>query len=139
MDSHGDPSQPWPELAPDYERARSREDSLDRLVEWPAQRDLLGDVTGRSVLDVGCGNGGKLAELVGDGATAAVGVDVSGNFLSAPPPGLELIRGDLKPSSGPNRMRPPWARSISPPRGSPTSAAGTTRSPSPSVPTPSLT
>jgi len=89
----GDPSQGWLELAPDYERARSREDSLDRLVEWPAQRELLGDVTGRSVLDVGCGNGGKLAELVGDGATASVGVDVSGNFLSAPPPGSEFIRG----------------------------------------------
>jgi SAM-dependent methyltransferase len=47
------------------------------------------------VLDVGCGNGGKLAALVGQGATASVGVDVSGNFLSSPPPGLELIRGDL--------------------------------------------
>src|SRR5215472_7178294 len=107
MAGPGDSSQPWPELAPDYERARSREDSLDRLVEWPAQRELLGDVTGRSVLDVGCGSGGKLAELVGDGATASLGVDVSGSFLSAPPPGLELI----------------LARSISPPPGSPTSAA----------------
>jgi len=95
LDSPEDPSHAWPELAPDYEQARTREDSLDRLVEWPAQRDLLGDVTGRSVLDVGCGNGGKLAELVGGGATVAVGVDVSGNFLNAQPPGLELIRGDL--------------------------------------------
>jgi SAM-dependent methyltransferase len=95
MDSPWDSSRVWRELAPDYERARTREDSLDRLVEWPAQRDLLGDVTGRSVLDVGCGNGGKLAELVGDGATASVGVDVTGNFLSAQPPGLEFIRGDL--------------------------------------------
>lgn len=93
--SPGDPSDAWPQLAPDYERARNREDSLDRLVEWPAQRELLGDIAGRSVLDVGCGNGCKLAELVGDGATAAVGVDVSGNFLRAPPPGLELIQGDL--------------------------------------------
>jgi SAM-dependent methyltransferase len=94
-DSPADPSLPWLELAPDYEQARAREDSLDRLVEWPAQRDLLGDVTGRSVLDIGCGNGGKLAELVAEGATNAVGVDVSGNFLSAPPLGLELIQGDL--------------------------------------------
>lgn len=94
-DRAGDPSQAWAELAPDYERSRSKDDSLDRLVEWPAQRDLLGDVTGRSVLDVGCGNGGKLAELVGDGAAASVGVDISANFLGAPPPGLELIRGDL--------------------------------------------
>ncbi|WP_344153330.1 class I SAM-dependent methyltransferase [Nocardioides koreensis] len=94
-DNPVDPSQAWLELAPDYERARTREDSLDRLVEWPAQRDLLGDVAGRSVLDLGCGNGGKLAELVRDGATASVGVDVSGNFLSVPVPGLELVQGDL--------------------------------------------
>lgn len=95
MDGPADPSQAWPQLAPDYERARSREDSLDRLVEWPAQRDLLGDVTGLSVLDLGCGNGGKLAELLGEGATAAVGVDTSGNFLGVPRSGLKLIRGDL--------------------------------------------
>src|SRR5688500_18598483 len=95
MASARDPSQAWRELAPDYELARAREDSLDRLVEWPAQRDLLGDVTGRSVLDIGCGNGAKLPELVGEGATASVGVDISGNFLSAQPPDLELIRGDL--------------------------------------------
>ncbi len=95
MNSDSNPSQAWQNLAPDYELARAREDSLDRLVEWPAQRDLLGDVTGRSVLDVGCGNGAKLAELVGDGATASVGIDISGNFLSAQPPDLEFIRGDI--------------------------------------------
>jgi len=95
MEGSGDSSQPWLELAPDYERARSKEDSLDRLVEWPAQRALLGDITGRSVLDVGCGNGGKLAELVEDGASSSVGIDISGNFISARPPRLEFIRGDL--------------------------------------------
>jgi SAM-dependent methyltransferase len=87
--------QPWERLAPDYERARTREDSLDRLVEWPAQRGLLGDVTGLSVFDVGCGNGGKLAELIQDGAASCVGVDISGNFLTARPPGLQLVQGDL--------------------------------------------
>jgi hypothetical protein len=30
MNSPGDPSQAWPDLAPDYERARSRQDSLHR-------------------------------------------------------------------------------------------------------------
>jgi SAM-dependent methyltransferase len=90
-----DPSQAWPELAPDYERARAREDSLDRLVEWPAQRDLLGDVTGLSVLDAGCGNGSKLAELARDGAASCVGVDISGNFRPARPPVLEFACGDL--------------------------------------------
>jgi SAM-dependent methyltransferase len=95
MGADRDPSQAWLGLAPDYELGRVREDSLDRLVEWPAQRGLLGDVTGRTVLDVGCGNGAKLAEIVGDGATASVGVDISGNFLNPQPPHLEFIRGDL--------------------------------------------
>lgn len=87
--------QAWRDLAPDYERARAREDSLDRLIEWPAQRDLIGDVTGLSVLDLGCGNGAKVAELVDDGAARGVGVDISGNFIEARPAGLELIQGDL--------------------------------------------
>ena len=60
----GDASRPWADLASGYEQARAREDSLDRLVEWPAQRDMLGDVTGLSVLDAGCGNGAKVAQLV---------------------------------------------------------------------------
>ncbi len=85
----------WTELADGYERARGREDSLDRLVEWPAQRAMLGDVTDLSLLDLGCGSGAKLAELVDDGAASAVGVDVSGMFVAEQPPGLELVQGDL--------------------------------------------
>jgi SAM-dependent methyltransferase len=93
--SGGDSSRPWVDLASGYEQARAREDSLDRLVEWPAQRSLLGEVNGLSVLDAGCGNGGKIAELVRDGATASVGTDISGNFIAERPPGLQLIQGDL--------------------------------------------
>ena len=90
----GDASRPWQTLSSGFEQARAREDSLDRLVEWPAQRALLGDVTGLTVLDAGCGNGSKIAQLASDGAVGAVGVDISGNFI-APPPGLELVEGDL--------------------------------------------
>jgi SAM-dependent methyltransferase len=89
------PTQPWINLAPDYEKYRSREDSLDRLVEWPAQRDMLGDVAGRSVLDLGCGNGGKIIELTRDGAVESVGIDISDNFLSERPAGVQLLRADL--------------------------------------------
>jgi SAM-dependent methyltransferase len=90
----GDASRPWQTLSSGFEEARAREDSLDRLVEWPAQRALLGDVTGLAILDAGCGNGSKVAQLAGDGAATAVGVDISANFI-APPPGVELIQGDL--------------------------------------------
>jgi SAM-dependent methyltransferase len=93
--SASDSAQPWTQLAPDYERARNRDDSLDRLVEWPAQRECLGDVTGQSLLDLGCGNGDKLAELVRGGAGSSVGVDFSGNFITERPSGLELVQGDL--------------------------------------------
>ena len=91
----GNASRPWRRLSSDYEQARAKEDSLDRLVEWPAQRELLGDVVGLSVLDAGCGNGSKLAELVRNGATASVGVDIGGNFITSQPAGLELVKGDL--------------------------------------------
>jgi SAM-dependent methyltransferase len=90
----GDASRPWQTLSTGFEEARAREDSLDRLVEWPAERALLGDGTGLSILDAGCGNGHKVAQLAGDGAVASVGVDISANFI-APPPGVELIQGDL--------------------------------------------
>src|SRR5690348_10644980 len=87
--SGGDSGRPWQTLSSGFEQARAREDSLDRLVEWPAQRALLGDVTGLAVLDAGCGNGAKIAQLATDGTAAAVGVDISGNFIT-PPPGVEL-------------------------------------------------
>jgi SAM-dependent methyltransferase len=90
----GDASRPWQTLSSDFEEARSREDSLDRLVEWPAQRALLGDVTGLTILDAGCGNGVKIAQLASEGAVRSVGVDISANFI-VQPPGVELIQGDL--------------------------------------------
>lgn len=91
----GDASRPWHTLSSGFEEARARVDSLDRLVEWPAQRALLGDVTGLTILDAGCGNGAKIAQLAGDGAVTSVGVDISANFIAPPPPGVELIQGDL--------------------------------------------
>jgi len=58
------------------------------------RRALLGDVTGLAVLDAGCGNGAKLVQLADEGAAASVGVDIAGSFVS-PPPGVELVQGDL--------------------------------------------
>ncbi|MFT4234199.1 MAG: class I SAM-dependent methyltransferase [Microbacterium sp.] len=93
--SQGNASDPWHRLAPDYERARAREDSLDTLVEWPAQREMLGSVEGLRILDLGCGSGVKLAELVRDGAAEGIGIDLGGAFIEEPPPGLTLIQADF--------------------------------------------
>jgi len=91
----GDEEPAWMRLSSDYERARSREDSLDRLVEWPAQRAVIGDVSGKSILDLGCGSGAKLVELVESGARESVGVDLSGAFVAPLPAGVEFVEGDL--------------------------------------------
>jgi hypothetical protein len=34
----------WRSLSKDYEAARGRHDSLDRLLEWEAQRHLMGTI-----------------------------------------------------------------------------------------------
>lgn len=95
MSSIKDSSKAWSGLSAHYENSRTKEDSFDRLVEWPAQRKVLGDVAGQSILDLGCGNGAKIAELVKDGAVASVGIDISGNFIEHKMPELALIRGDF--------------------------------------------
>ena len=87
--------EPWQNLAADYERARVKEDSLDRLVEWPAQKEVLGEVRGKSFLDIGCGNGDKLAEIMGKGAVNSLGIDVRGDFTKPKHSDLEFALGDL--------------------------------------------
>ena len=59
--------------------------------------DLLGDVTGRSVLDVGCGTGHLTAALADRGASEVVGLDLSAAMLAAARrhyPALRFVEGD---------------------------------------------
>lgn len=68
----------WDELAKTY--AASREVSADRLIEWPAQLRMVGDVCGLDVLDAGCGTGEKARYFAEHGARSVVGVDPSAGF-----------------------------------------------------------
>lgn len=85
----------WHDLAVDYELARQRSDSLDRILEWPAQRAAIGDVTGQRILDVGCGSGAKALALADEGASEVVGIDISGIFAEHDRGNVELVQGDL--------------------------------------------
>lgn len=85
----------WDDLAPAYEQARNRLDSFDRILEWPAQQAVLGDVTGLRILDVGCGSGAKAVALAGSGAAEVVGVDIAEAFVPHDHANVTLVQGDL--------------------------------------------
>jgi SAM-dependent methyltransferase len=90
----------WKALAQSYEAARTRPDSFDVLMEFPAQLELVGDVAGKRVLDLACGSGAKAIHLAQQGAREVVGVDISETFVSDvarldPPPTTRFLRGDI--------------------------------------------
>jgi SAM-dependent methyltransferase len=86
-------------IAEDY--ARSKLDPWRRLIERPTLFGLLGDVAGRSVLDLACGSGFYSRQLRAAGAAEVVGVDLSAGMIelarrdeSAAPLGIEYRVGD---------------------------------------------
>lgn len=90
----------WKALAESYEAARTRPDSFDVLMEFPAQLRLIGDVRGKRILDLACGSGAKAIHLAHQGAREVVGVDISETFVKdiarlQPPPTTRFLRGDI--------------------------------------------
>jgi SAM-dependent methyltransferase len=90
----------WKGLAESYEAARTRPDSFDVLMEFPAQLELIGDVAGKRVLDLACGSGAKAIHLARQGAREVVGVDISETFVRDvarldPPPTTRFLHGDI--------------------------------------------
>jgi len=55
---------------------------LEGAPEWPAIRALLPDLTGRSVIDLGCGFGWFCRWARAQGAAEVLGLDVSENMLA---------------------------------------------------------
>ena len=65
-----------------YKKLRDSDTNSNDLLEQPAMRKLLPDLTGKSVLDLGCGYGHNCFEFVQKGAEKVVGVDISEKMLA---------------------------------------------------------
>ena len=65
-----------------YSRLRRSVEGLDGAPEWPALRALLPDLSGRNVLDLGCGFGWFCRWARQQGAAHVLGIDVSEKMLA---------------------------------------------------------
>jgi SAM-dependent methyltransferase len=84
-----------------YGRLRRSIDGLDGAPEWPALRAMLPDLSGRAVLDLGCGFGWFCRWARAQGAARVRGIDVSENMLTraraeTADPAIVYARADLE-------------------------------------------
>ena len=64
-----------------YSELRGSERNANDLVIDPALKKLVPDLRGKTVLDLGCGNGKHCVEFINGGAKRAVGIDLSEKML----------------------------------------------------------
>ncbi|MEJ8571032.1 class I SAM-dependent methyltransferase [Microbaculum marinum] len=84
-----------------YSRLHRSVRGLEGAPEWPALRDLLPPLAGRSVVDLGCGFGWFVRWARLQGAAYVLGVDLSENMLSrarqaTDDPAVDYRRADLE-------------------------------------------
>ncbi len=65
-----------------YKTLRAGENNYNDLLEQPAMAKMLPDLTGKTVLDLGCGYGHNCIDFVNRGAKRVVGVDISEKMLA---------------------------------------------------------
>ncbi len=64
-----------------YFHLRKECNNYNDLLEQPAVSKMLPDVSGKVVLDLGCGYGGNCIDFINRGASKVVGVDLSSKML----------------------------------------------------------
>lgn len=65
-----------------YKKIREREANANTLFEIPALFSMMPDLSGKRVLDLGCGFGEHCKQFVELGAEAVVGIDISEKMLA---------------------------------------------------------
>ena len=83
-----------------YRALRERDDNHNILIEQPAMSKLMPDISGKRVLDLGCGCGVNCLDFVHRGASRVLGVDLSEKMLTvarreANDPRIEYLRMDM--------------------------------------------
>lgn len=71
-----------PKFFAGYKALRDNDTGLNGCLEEPAMRELIGDVRGKDILDLGCGMGHMARWLADQGARSIFGVDISANMLA---------------------------------------------------------
>jgi len=64
-----------------YKELRAKDICLNDLLEQPAMAEMLPDLAGKTVLDLGCGCGKNCIDFVQRGARKVVGLDISEKML----------------------------------------------------------
>ena len=64
-----------------YKEIPSREINYNNSIEQPAMNAMLPDLTGKTVLDLGCGYGFNCADFIRRGAKRVLGIDISEKML----------------------------------------------------------
>lgn len=75
-----------------YIDLRNAENNYNDLIEQPIVFELLGDLTGKTVMDIGCGYGAMTIKIANNGAAKVIGIDVS----------EKMIEKGIKENSHPN-------------------------------------
>jgi len=76
-----------------YQAGRHRPDSPNESLEKPVFLELLGNVSGRYILDLGCGDGNFGRELLASGCQSYLGIDSSQQMT-------QMARQNLQETSG---------------------------------------
>lgn len=87
------------EIFANYMARRNRPESPNETLEKPVIVELLGDVAGKHILDLGCGDGRFGAELLKQGCASYTGVEVSRNMIALAEQALAGQEGRIEPSA----------------------------------------